>query len=69
MSETADPTAVEPGECLVWRRDLQALMKVSSETMRRWLRAGKLPEPDLNLSSHTVAWKRSTLEQAGIRLP
>ncbi len=69
MAEVNAPTAIEPGDKLVWRQDLQTQMQICSETMRRWLRAGKLPKPDIDISSRRLAWKRSTLEQAGVRLP
>lgn len=33
---------------VIWRRDLQAMAGVTSETIRRWMNSGKLPEPDVN---------------------
>lgn len=53
---------------VIFRPELQALLHVSSETIRRWLLASKLPVPDVALTRKTVGWKRSTLEHAGIRL-
>ena len=54
---------------IVWRADLRAaLNNVSDETVRRWLQAGKLPTPDVELSNRTKGWKFSTLEKAGINL-
>lgn len=36
---------------VIWRSELRELMnKVSSETIRRWLRDGKIPKPDVQLS-------------------
>lgn len=55
-------------EELISRSDLQRRLDVSSETIRRWLRSGTLPEPDVRLSRKTVAWRASTLTKAGIRL-
>ena len=62
------PTEAPPIDRVVWRADLQEAMNVTSETVRRWLRAGKLPEPDVQLSRKTSGWRLSTLHQAGIRI-
>lgn len=53
---------------VVWRRELQQAIKVSSETIRRWMLDGKLPAPDVNLSNRTKGWRVSTLRAAGINL-
>jgi len=53
---------------VIWRRELQAAAHVSSETVRRWMRDGKLPAPDVNLSYRTKGWRISTLRAAGINL-
>lgn len=53
---------------VIWRHDLQAIMGVSSETIRRWMKGGKLPTPDVNMSLKTVGWRVSTLRNAGINL-
>jgi hypothetical protein len=53
---------------VIWRRELQAAACVTSETVRRWMRDGKLPEPDVNLSYRTKGWRVSTLRAAGINL-
>lgn len=44
-------------------------MGVSRETMRKWIKAGKLPSPDVSMSSRTMGWRISTLRNAGINLP
>ena len=54
---------------VIWRHDLQALLSVSSETMRRWLNTGKLPPPDVAMSRKTLGWRVSTLRSNGINLP
>lgn len=59
---------INPEDRVIFRPELQALLHVSSETIRRWLQASKLPMPDVALTRKTVGWKRSTLERAGIRL-
>ena len=53
---------------VIWRRELQQATKVSSETIRRWMQNGKLPQPDVNLSNRTKGWRVSTLRAAGINL-
>jgi predicted DNA-binding transcriptional regulator AlpA len=57
-----------PEDRVIFRPELQQLLQVSSETIRRWLLGKRLPAPDVALTRKTVGWKRSTLERAGIRL-
>lgn len=54
---------------VIWRHDLQSLLRVSSETMRRWMHSGKLPNPDVAMSRRTLGWRISTLRANGINLP
>jgi hypothetical protein len=57
------------GDYVIWRRDLRAaLNNVSDETLRQWLKTGKLPPPDIDLSQRTRGWRLSTLRRAGIKL-
>lgn len=53
---------------VIWRGDLQTMLQVSSETVRRWMREGRLPRPDVALTQKTMGWKLSTLRSAGINL-
>lgn len=53
---------------VIWRRELQVAACVTSETIRRWMRDGKLPAPDVDLSYRTKGWRESTLRAAGINL-
>jgi predicted DNA-binding transcriptional regulator AlpA len=53
---------------VIYRRDLYASLRVSSETIRRWLKEKKLPAPDVRLSQRTLGWKLSTLRGAGIKI-
>lgn len=53
---------------VIWRPDLQEAMQVSSETIRRWMKDGKLPEPDVAMSRKTLGWRLSTLRDHGIKL-
>lgn len=65
-------TAVAPApsaDRMVTRAELAKLLGgVSSETIRRHLKAKKLPPPDVQLSRQTAAWRLSTLKAAGINL-
>lgn len=54
---------------VIWRPELQQLFSVTSETVRRWLKAGRLPEPDVFMSRKTHGWRASTLHKHGINLP
>lgn len=60
--------SIEITDRVIWRRELQAATHVSSETVRRWMRDGKLPKPDVALSHRTSGWRVSTLQAAGINL-
>lgn len=66
MKDT-DQTAAT-SERIIWRRDLHAELEVSSETVRRMLRDGKLPPPDVDLSRRTRGWRISTLRAHGINI-
>lgn len=63
-TEIQEPTPAK----VIWRQDLQERLNVTSNTVRRWMLAGKLPPPDVNLSRQTKGWLLSTLVAAGIRL-
>lgn len=61
--------SAEDQDRLILRGALPAELGVSSETVRRWMRDGKLPKPDVDLSLRTRGWKLSTLRAAGLNLP
>jgi len=44
------------------------MLGVGSEALRRWLKAGKLPPPDVAISRKTMGWRLSTLQKSGIGL-
>ena len=54
---------------VIWRPDLQKMMGVTSETIRRWMKAKRLPAPDVAMSRKTLGWRASTLRAAGVNLP
>jgi predicted site-specific integrase-resolvase len=53
---------------VILRRHLRELLGVCNETMRRWLKTGKLPPPDVNLSRRALGWRVSTLRAHGINV-
>jgi predicted DNA-binding transcriptional regulator AlpA len=53
---------------VIWRHNLQSLLSVSSETMRRWIKEGRLPKPDVAMSQKTMGWRLSTLRVSGINI-
>ena len=59
---------VSANDPVIWRSDLPALLRVSSETVRKYIKANKLPPPDVALSLKSRGWKMSTLRAAGINL-
>ncbi len=67
MTIEAPETQTAPDR-VIWRRELQSTMQVTSETMRRWMNTGRLPQPDVQISRRTSGWKLSTLKAAGINL-
>jgi predicted DNA-binding transcriptional regulator AlpA len=50
---------------IIRRRELQAHLGVSSDTMRRYLKDGKLPPLDFNPTPKLQAWRLDTLKAAG----
>lgn len=59
------PAHLTPADPIVWRKDLQAALDVTSETIRRWLKDSKLPKPDINPTRRCMGWRRSTLKASG----
>jgi hypothetical protein len=58
----------DENEMIIKRGDLPRLLKVSSDTVRKYIKSGKLPSYDVALSRKTSGWKRSTLVAAGVRV-
>lgn len=52
------------GSACVWPSGLEAMYGVSSETRRRWERAGLLPARDFYLAGKAVAWRPETIAAA-----
>lgn len=53
---------------VIYRQDLYKMLGVTSETLRRWIRDGKMPAADVSITKRTMGWRISTLHTAGIRL-
>jgi hypothetical protein len=53
---------------IIKRSDLQKMLDVCSETLRRHIKSGKLPAYDVRLSRKTCGWRRSTLRAAGVNV-
>lgn len=69
-SRRAQPVASHGVDRIVWRQELQHLLGVSLDSLTRYLKMpGKLPSPDVALSSKKIGWRLSTLHAAGVRVP
>jgi predicted DNA-binding transcriptional regulator AlpA len=53
---------------IIYRQDLYKMLGVTSETLRRWIREGRMPRADIAITQRTVGWRLSTLQTAGIKL-
>lgn len=53
---------------IINRQELYKELGVTSETLRTWIKKGKIPAADIAISQRTVAWRLSTLQAAGINL-
>lgn len=61
---------MEEPDIVIWRSELREMLGgVCSETIRLWIKSGKLPPPDVKLSLRTMGWRLSTLRAAGLNLP
>jgi hypothetical protein len=58
-------TAVAP-DTMIDRPKVVAAINRTSATLRRWIKAGKFPPPDLETTRESQYWRRSTLEAAGV---
>lgn len=56
----------ETEDRVVWRKELTEKLGYCSDTIRRQMRAKKLPAPDVQHSRQRIGWKLSTLKAAGL---
>lgn len=61
-----DKNTTQSDDRVIYRKDLCEKLGVGSESVRRWLKAGKLPKPDVAISRKTMGWRLSTLQAAGV---
>jgi predicted DNA-binding transcriptional regulator AlpA len=62
-----DITPASPAtDRLVKRPELQRALNVSNATIFRWMRDGKLPPLDVNITRENYGWKVSKLRNFGI---
>ena len=57
-----------PDDRVIWRQDMTTTFGVGSEAIRRWIKSGKLPPPDICISRKTMGWRLSSLHAAGLGL-
>jgi len=68
MLTPTNPINANEADRVLWRADLRKALGCSPDTLRRYVRDKKLPEPDVNLTQRMMGWKVSTLRAAGINL-
>lgn len=54
---------------IIMRPQLQRWLGRHSDTVRKWMRDKRLPQPDVAMSRESIGWKVSTLRAAGIMYP
>ena len=69
-SAAAATSAPAPGpmpeaDRIVWRREVQAVTGKSGETIRVWIKTGKLPKPGVHLGT-AQGWRLSALRAHGV---
>lgn len=69
MTSTPQPQQPRPDSATVWRHELQAWAQVSGETMRVWIRRGRLPEPSVVVSRNRQGWTAGELRAHGVEVP
>ena len=65
---TAEPQPHRPDHATVWRHELQAWAQVSGETMRVWIRNGRLPKPSIVISRNRQGWAAGELRRHGVEV-
>ena len=51
---------------VIYRAVFQQMLGVKSVTLRKWMKSGKIPKPDVAITARTLGWRLSTLQAAGI---
>jgi predicted DNA-binding transcriptional regulator AlpA len=69
MNDVAErPAITPPVDRIIFRPELCEMCNVSSESIRRWIKMGRIPPADVHITRRTTGWRLSTLLSAGIRL-
>ncbi|MNL55305.1 hypothetical protein D3C87_1787080 [compost metagenome] len=63
-----EATTQASADRVIYRSELCRMTGVGSEAVRRWIKAKKIPPPDVAISQKTMGWRLSTLRAAGIGL-
>jgi hypothetical protein len=53
---------------VIMRLDLRRQFGVCNETIRAWIKTGKLPPLDVNITRRIQGWRLSTLREHGINI-
>jgi hypothetical protein len=53
---------------VILRLDLRRQFGVRNETIRAWIKTGKLPPLDVNITRRIQGWRLSTLREHGINI-
>lgn len=56
----------ESPDRVVMREELCRLVQRDPETIRRWIKAKRLPKPDVAITPRSTGWRLSTLRAAGV---
>lgn len=54
---------------MIHRRQLRETLGVCGKTISKYIKTGKIPKPDKQVSNRDQWWWPSTLEQAGLANP
>jgi predicted site-specific integrase-resolvase len=57
-----------PDDTLLKRHELVARLRISSDTLRRWLVEKRIPPPDIATTRKNQQWRVSSLRAAGLNL-
>lgn len=56
-------------ERVFWRDEIMRILNISSDGLRKLIKAGKFPPADVPITNRTQGWNTSTLLAKGFKLP
>lgn len=62
-------TEAPPDDRVVYREELARLADVQSDTLTKWIKAKRIPAPEVAVSRKRQGWKASTLRALGYVVP